>query len=186
MSKVEFNFKSTKTIIQCNPSDTMKDIIQKFLIKVQCKMDDLDFLYNGYTINESLLFSEIVNETDKARNEMSIVVSDKEPESGLIIKRRSKDIICPNCYETSRMLIKDYNISLYDCKNGHKKDNILFSEFENTQLMDESKIICEKCKNNNKSKTFKNKFYICTSCKVNICPLCKTIHDKSHNIIDYD
>lgn len=110
MSKVEFNFKSTKTIIQCNPSDTMKDIIQKFLIKVQCKMDDLDFLYNGYTINESLLFSEIVNETDKARNEMSIVVSDKEPESDLIIKRRSKDIICPNCYETSRMLIKDYNI----------------------------------------------------------------------------
>ena len=33
---------------------------------------------------------------------------------------------------------------------------------------------------------FGNKFYICFNCKFKLCPLCKSGHDKSHNIIDYD
>ena len=32
-----------------------------------------------------------------------------------------------------------------------------------------------------------NENYIkyCNTCKINICPLCKSKHDKNHNIINY-
>ena len=54
------------------------------------------------------------------------------------------------------------------------------------QSIDESKIICDECKNINKSKTYDNSFFICNTCNKNICPLCKSYHDKKHNIIDYE
>ena len=59
------------------------------------------------------------------------------------------------------------------------------AQFEKTQYIDETKIICNVCKNN-KNDVYGNKFYICVNCKFKLCPLCKTSHDKSHNIIDYD
>ena len=49
-----------------------------------------------------------------------------------------------------------------------------------------SQIKCDKCKNNSKSDTFNNKFFICYECHMKLCPLCKSIHDKSHSIINYD
>ena len=48
------------------------------------------------------------------------------------------------------MKIKDYKISLFECKNGHKIDNLSFDEFEKTQNIDLSKIICNICKKNPK------------------------------------
>ena len=60
------------------------------------------------------------------------------------------------------------------------------NNFEETQKIDESKIICDLCKTNNKEKSFNKQFYICLKCKLNLCPLCKDIHDKNHYIIDYN
>ena len=76
-------------------------------------------------------------------------------------------------------------IKLYGCKNGHKIDNILFEEFYNTQKINEEKIICYNC-NNNKNNIFKKQFLKCLTCKHNLCPLCKSIHNNNHLIIDYD
>ena len=36
------------------------------------------------------------------------------------------------------------------------------------------------CKDKNKSNTLNNKFYICYECKINLCPLFKSKHDKTH------
>ena len=52
--------------------------------------------------------------------------------------------------------------------------------------MDISKIICEKCNQNNKGNAYKNRFYRCCSCKINLCSLCKENHEDEHNIINYD
>ena len=41
-------------------------------------------------------------------------------------------------------------------------------------------------KDNNKNNIHENEFYICNTCNKNICPLCKSIHDKKHIIINYD
>lgn len=36
-----------------------------------------------------------------------------------------KNIICPECGEYSKIIIKDFKISLFGCKNGHNINNIL-------------------------------------------------------------
>ena len=38
----------------------------------------------------------------------------------------------------------------------------------------------------NKDNIHNNEFYICNTCNLNICPLCKIKHDKNHTIIYYD
>jgi len=65
-------------------------------------------------------------------------------------------------------------------------DYILLEEYENAQTIDISKIICNICDKNNKSNTYKNKFYIFNTCKKNVCTLSESIHDKDHNIIKYE
>ena len=52
--------------------------------------------------------------------------------------------------------------------------------------MDLSKIICHNCKTKNKGNTYKNELYRCNSCNINLCPLCKSMHNKDHYIINYD
>ena len=99
---------------------------------------------------------------------------------------KSKYIICPKCKENINFKIINYKICLYECKNKHRINNIIFNEFEKTQLLDISQIICDICKQNNKSNTYKNEFYKCLTCNINICPLCKSSHDKKHNIIKYE
>ena len=49
-----------------------------------------------------------------------------------------------------------------------------------------TKIICQQCKNQNKKETTFNEFYKCISCGLYLCPLCKTVHDKTHNLINID
>ena len=106
--------------------------------------------------------------------------SDKKREK----KIKSKEIICPECKENIKINIQDYKINLFECKNGHNINNILLDEFQNTQYIDESEIKCNKCKDNNKFKSYGNIFYRCNICKINLCPLCKSKHE--HNIINYE
>ena len=82
---------------------------------------------------------------------MNILVNEIEEEEKIqnsqdeyIIK--SKTIICPQCKENIKMKFENYIISLFDCKNKYKIDNILLDKFESTQTIDISKIICNNCK----------------------------------------
>ena len=185
MSEIEFYYNCSKTIIQCRKDEKIKDIIQRYLIKIEKNKDEVYFLYGGGLINEELTFEELSNSQDKERNKMTIIVNDEQSEDFSNIGK-SKYIICPKCKENIKLVIKDHKISLYDCKNSHKIDDIPFNVFENTQYIDESKVICQICKIANKSQTYENKFFICTTCQINICPLCKNKHDKTHNILDYE
>ena len=40
--------------------------------------------------------------------------------------KESKEIICPNCNENILIKFNEYKINLFNCKNNHKKNNILF------------------------------------------------------------
>ena len=73
MAQAIFIFNTTSTIIQCQREDLMKDICQKFLIKVDKKIEDCYFLYNGNKINYNLAFNEQINEVDKASGQMKIL-----------------------------------------------------------------------------------------------------------------
>ena len=59
-------------------------------------------------------------------------------------------------------------------------------EYINSQNIDLSKIICDQCLKKNKFNSYNSEFYKCYLCNKNLCVLCKVVHDKSHNIINYD
>ena len=192
MTEIEFNYEGEKLIIQGNLDEKLEEIIKRFTIKAQKSKGDLIFLYGGSLINEELTIKEQASEEDIKRNKICILVQDNtdieyddnDEINGNLIK--SKYIICPECKENICLLINDYKITLYDCKNGHETKNILFKDFERTQYEDGSNIKCEECKTANRKISYNNIFYKCLECKKNLCPLCKSSHDKSHNIIEYN
>ena len=182
MAEVIFSYKGIDNTIQCNIHDLMKDIINKFIQKIS--KNDLYYIYNGENINKELSFIQQANEFDKDRKKMNILVYDNENN---IIKENieiSREFICPECNDNILLNIKDYRIS-YECINNHKKNSLLLFEYEDTQKNDLSKILCSQC-NKNKDKVFKKEFYYCCSCDINLCPLCRSIHNKNHNFIKYE
>ena len=70
-------------------------------------------------------------------------LNNHQNETNSIIK--SNEVICPKCLEEIKLKIKNYKISLYECKNGHNIDDIYFKDFLNTQNIDLKKIICNNC-----------------------------------------
>ena len=186
MTEVEFILNGQSTIIQCNTSEKMLDIIKKYGTKALINLNELNFLYKGDQLKIDSTFEEVASNMDKERKKMSVLVITGEEDEQNINAKKSRYIICPECKENARISMKDYKISLYDCKNEHRKDNISLDKFDSTQYLDENKILCDNCKNNNKGSTYENKFFICYTCKINLCPLCKGKHDNEHELIDYD
>ena len=190
MSQIEFIYNGVNTVIQCNRDEKLKDICQRFKLKVNLAPNKLLFYsYNGRVVtNDELKFVEIANTEDKNRNQMNVIVIESDApaeqrESDII---KSKNIICPKCKENIKMDIKDFKVNLYDCKNGHKIEHILLNEFEETQNIDQLNIVCDICKRSNKSTSYNNIFFKCNTCNKNICPLCKPSHEQSHKVINYD
>ena len=131
MAKVVFSFENEETIIECDFKDKMKDIFMKYCSKIQKDFNKLLFKYNANIIKEDMEYCQLLNEEDKKRNIMNIIVSENSnsiPLSEKMIK--SKEIICPECKESILIEIKDYKINLSKCKNGHEIKNILLKDYE--------------------------------------------------------
>ena len=140
------------------------------------------FLYNGSQINLDLKLSQIINDTDKEFKRMVLLVMEVSEEFA-IPDKIIKNIICPKCKELCFININNYKISLHKCKNQHNIENILLNDFESQQTIDLKTIKCDNCTND---KSNNNIFHKCLNCKKNLCPQCKSNHDKRHNIINYD
>ena len=185
MFNVIFNYEGENLVIQCQKKEKMKEIINKFIEKRRIDINSVYFIYSGNKIeNNEIILEQVMNEVDKKRNEINIIVTKKDvdiPKSSL---EKSKEIICPECKEDANISFRNYKIS-FKCENGHDLNNFYFEEFDKTQMIDISKIICDKCQKK-KSETFNKLFYRCNSCKMNLCPLCQKKHDKTHNIINYE
>ena len=187
-SEVIYEFEQQTIIIQCNENEKMKDISEKFANKIDSNLNNLFFLYDGKQIDLDLTFEEQSNKEDKLRKKMNIIAYLKNT----VILRpnqanvQSKEVICPVCKESCRISIIDYKIIFYECKNGHKINNIFLDEFNSTQLVNESSIICSDCMDKNKYESYEKKFYKCLTCEQNLCLLCQRKHNKEHIIIDYD
>jgi len=186
MIKAIFNYNGILTEIQCNINEKIKNIFKKYVNKIGIDISKLYFIYNGNKVNNHLNLNEIINEEDKRRKIMNILVNENNK---TIIKENiitSKEIICPKCYENILIKINEYKINLFNCKNSHEINNILLNEYDKIEKIDISKIICDNCKIMNKSNTYKNELYRCNICKINLCPLCKSKHINNHKIINYD
>ena len=186
MSKVIFDFNQIETIIQCDENETMKKICSKYASKIQKELKTLIFMYSGKTIDLSLSFKKTINNFDKEKKSFKVLVKSiidtySKGNNNLI---KSKQSICPKCSEIAKIAIQEYKINSV-CRLGHGYE-ILISKYKESQKIDQSKIICNSCKDTNKANTYQNMFHRCNTCKINICPLCITKHDKFHNIINYD
>ena len=188
MVEVEFNYLQNKVIVQGNLNNLFEEIIEKYTNKTNLDTDNIYFISNGKLINKKDKLENIMSDPEKRNKKMNILVFsiNKTINNENTNIKISKDIICPNCKEICKYEINNDKIKLFDCKNGHIIENIKLNEFENFQAIDISQIKCDICKHKNKSNTFNNEFYICYECKMNLCPLCKSIHNKTHSIINYD
>ena len=184
--EVIFIYEGFNTIIQCKEDEKMKKIIDRFLIKINPSNTNLFYIYNGTKINFDLTFNEQANDIDKNRKKMNVIVTKRDEEKKGINEIISKDIICPECRRNILLKIKNYKINLYGCKYDHSQENILLNLFEESQKINLNEIICGFCHQNNKKNTHNNQFYICNTCKKYICPLCQSVHDKNHRIMNYN
>ena len=186
MLKVEFQYQNSPYYIQATEQDKFREVCNKFAQKIKIDINNVYFLYSGSNANLEQNISQIINKLDQERKMMVIIVVDKISQLSNENIIKSPNIICPICHTSARFEINKYKIKIFNCKNDHVIDNILISEFESTQLIDESKIICGQCKAANKGDTYNNEMYICNKCNMNLCPLCKLNHDKNHDIIKYE
>ena len=179
MLKLIFIFKRTEIVIQCSINETMKDICNMFASKIKIDINEIYFTYGKIMINQELKIEQIINEQDKKINIMKILVFENIKSNNYI-----KGVICPECKGNILINIDDYHINLINCKNGHNIKNLSLNQYQDSQNIDISKIICDICKIlNNKNN---NELYKCLTCNYSLCPLCKLQHDKSHIIINYD
>ena len=194
MEKIQiiFNYNGLETTIQSDYETKFNEIYKSFKSKTNTEQKILFFMYNGILIqNEESTFKEIANDEDKKRKKMNILVNEIEKEGEIqnspiecVIK--SKNIICPKCKKDIKIKFDNYIISLFECKNKDRIDNIFLDKFDSTQNIDKSKIICHKCNKYNKANVHNNIFYRCNTCKFNLCPICYSNHYKDHKVIDYD
>ena len=166
--------------MQCKRNENMNDILKRYSNKINQDIKNIYCIYNGNIINNNNIKIEEINNKE---NKISILVYDFNNKNEEIIEKESKDIICPICGENCLIEIKDYKINLSKCDNKHNINNILIDEYNNTQIIKEVK--CNIC-NKNKLEIYNNQIYRCCSCDINLCPLCKSNHNKDHKIIDYE
>jgi hypothetical protein len=188
MVEIEFDFNQVKTNIQAKLNDPFQYVINKFMQKSLLQPGSVSFLVNGKVINPNGSVESHMSNLNKQNKKMNIIVTmieneDPNKQQNIV---KSKDIICPQCKEPCSITTEDYKIKLYECINGHTTEDIKFIDFENTQMINESEIKCDKCKFKNKGNCPGDEFFRCLTCKENLCLLCKPNHDTRHNIIRYD
>ena len=173
MVEIEFIYNGNTTLFQANYSDKFKDIVQKLHLKLDFDINKVYYLYNGKTIeNKKLTLNEIIKNIDKERNKMAIQIIEQENIEGNNLIVDSPQVICPQCKSIARMNINDYRIRIYDCINKHDIKDILLENYEKTQKINLTEIICDECKIKNKGNSYRNIFYRCNTCKKNLCPIC--------------
>ena len=172
MAEVEFQINGISILIQCNEDQKMADICRLFASKSKINENEIYYSYDGKAgslFDKNLTFYEMANSYDKKRKKMNILVANKSKNVEKVIK--SKYVICPLCKEISKMEIKSYKINIFGCKNAHTTNNIPLKDFEKSQMINLSDIKCNICKNKDKSTSYKNIFYRCNDCNINLCPL---------------
>ena len=188
MIQIEFQLDQQTIIIQAKSDETFQAVIDRYIQKAQIQLNSVYFISNGSQIKLDQTLENAMTELEKQNQKIKVLVNKIEDKSDdkkeVIIK--SKDIICPKCSEPCRITLEDCKITLFGCVNNHITKDIGLLDFPETQKIDISKIICDKCKVNNKGESTDHKFYKCLTCKKNLCILCKVNHQSDHNVVRDD
>ena len=185
--KVEFQYIGIKIDIYSNLNETTETIFKKFGEKMNKDINNIQFIYSGQNLNSNKFLFDIINSYDKERKIMTVIAYDYSDEKSNNNKNliKANHVICPICKESANIYFENMKIKIVNCKYNHTS-YLLFDQFKETQIIDESKIFCNKCNEKNKSNSYNRIMYKCNTCNINLCPLCHQNHDKNHNIINYE
>ena len=188
MITIEFNYNQIITTLQANLSDPFQISLNQFSQKTSIPLKSVNFLANGETIKPENKVESYMSNLSKQNGKINLLVVDAltSNKNKNQVNIQSNDIICPECKEPCRFKIEDYHVKLFKCINGHTTDRIRIDDFNKSQEINISSIICGQCKIKNKGDTTNYEFYKCLTCKIDLCLLCKSNHDTNHNIIKYD
>ena len=183
MSTFIFLYQGSEIVIPCKQKEDISQIVQRFCIKVGANKENLNFLCNGKILDENITEDKIpINQNG---TKIIIVVDNNQNINSQDIIIKSNVIICPQCKECASISIDNYHLTISNCKNGHKLENIDIKDYAETQKINISQIICEQCKNKNMGNAEGHLFFRCIECKKNLCILCKSGHNPNHNIFNY-
>ena len=178
---LNFIFKGGQISIQCKDNELMKNIFERYSIKIDENIQNLFFLYKGQNIDKNKKLNEYL------KNEKLITILVDEINNSFIKEKKLKHlnyVICPKCNGISIINFDEYKVKINKCEHDHSL-NISLKEIKDLLNIDESKILCKKC-SKNKSEIAYNKFNYCGNCNCYFCPLCASQHNKEHKTIDYD
>ena len=106
--EIEFNYQGQITIIQCNTQDNLNNIFHNFINKSNIDINLIYFLYSGNIIEGNSIIEQIINNQDKERKKMNILVTKNEESKEPIKAKSIKDITCPECKEDILIEIKNF------------------------------------------------------------------------------
>ena len=185
MVEIEFDCNQQIIVIQAKLDEPFKNAINKYLQKSLHDSINVFFIANGRQINPEEKVENQISSNNKENKKVKILVQLIEKTTIVQEFVKSKDIICPHCYEPCRIKTDNFQISLFGCINNHTT-NLKIKDFVNSQKINISAIKCENCKIKNKANCPNNEFYKCLTCNINLCLICKSKHQSNHYIINYD
>ena len=152
-----------------NPNILLSEEINILSTILHISLNNLYFIYNGKSINNT---RKKISDFKKM-NLLIYIFNLKK----IKIKKYEQinNLLCPFCEKLVSMIINEGKITLKDCCNNHKLQNLSISLFINLQTNIGEKInYCINCNNN---LNYYDYFYIC-SCTNFICPLCIDEHNE--------
>ena len=148
MAKIKFIYEKNIYKMTVKYSNSIGEIIKKYLKLLFVEKEDLLFLYKGINIFQN---RDILNKLTK--NNITIVVINKNNDKNN--EKEIENIICPECKNLAFAIVNEDRINI-NCVNKHKIEYAI-NDFINKEKITEK---CHLC-NNNKY-LYKNNFYICS------------------------
>ena len=183
MTSIHFLYQGREIYIPCEKKEKLSSIVERFCVKVQVDKKYFNFLYGGKILDEQTSEEKIpISDNNKRFIQVDDNYETNNPKDVVI---KSNIIICPTCQESASISLDNNKITISNCKNGHDIKKINIQDFSNTQKINISKIICGRCKQNNMGTAVDHIFFRCIESKINLCSLCKAVHNSKHNVINY-
>ena len=147
MIQIQFEFNQQLTTVQSNLDEKFKFVIDKYLQKSLLNPNNIIFLLKGKKINPEEKIENQMNEIDKQNQNLKVLVQLIEEENPNIQETiKSKEIICPVCYEPCRIKSDNFKLELFGCINNHITKDIKIKDFPTTQKLNIANIICQNVK----------------------------------------
>ena len=179
MVNFTFIYKDNHYKMKENENLYISDVLKKYLNSINRDYKNFEFIYKGNKINLNgkIKINQLQN------NNIIIFVFNLKPN---LKCQKLPNIICPECKNLALLNINniDYKISIINCMNNHQCKNSSLNNYIESQIIDESKIKCELCKN--PKNLYGEEFYKC-SCNLYICGLCFEHHYAmtKHKLVKY-